>query len=78
MKYMTKREFTGVFQKRGKSIIAWVEEVPGVNTQAHTMKEAEENLREALTMVLDYNRKVAMRNQSVPLERKTLRFAVPA
>lgn len=73
-----KREFTAVYQKHGKWIIAWVEEVPGANTQARTMKEAEENLREALTMVLDYNRKVAQRRQSVPVERKTLRLAVPA
>ena len=40
-----KREFTAVYQKQGAWVIAWIEEVPGANTQARTMKEAEENLR---------------------------------
>lgn len=73
-----KREFTAAYQKRGNWIVAWVEEVPGANTQARTMKEASENLREALLMVLEYNRKVAGRRQSVPVERKILHIAVPA
>jgi len=37
--------------------VAWVEEVPGVNTQGRTMKEARENLRDALELVLDENRR---------------------
>ncbi|MDP2630251.1 MAG: type II toxin-antitoxin system HicB family antitoxin [Candidatus Uhrbacteria bacterium] len=56
---MNNREFTAVYKKRGGWITAWIEEVHGANTQARTMKEAKENLREALLMVLEYNRKVA-------------------
>jgi len=50
---MNQREFTAVYQKRGKWTIAWVEEVPGVNTQGRTFKEAKENLLEALALVLE-------------------------
>lgn len=75
---MNNREFTAVYQKDGGWITAWIEEVPGANTQARTMKEAKENLREALLMVLEYNRKVAQRKQSVHTERKAFRIAVPA
>jgi predicted RNase H-like HicB family nuclease len=75
---MNNREFTAVYQKEGSWITAWIEEVPGANTQARTMKEAKENLREALLMVLEYNRKIAQRKQSVPVERRAFRIAVPA
>lgn len=51
-----KREFTAVYKKSGKWFLAWVEEVPGVNTQGKTLKEAKENLKEALSLILETNR----------------------
>jgi len=47
------REFTAVFQKRGRWYAAFVEEVPGVNTQGRTLPEARRNLREALQLILE-------------------------
>ena len=52
-----KSKFTAVFKKSGKRYIGWVEEIPGANTQGTTLKEAKENLQEALEMVLDANRR---------------------
>jgi predicted RNase H-like HicB family nuclease len=49
---MSKREFTAVYKKTGKWVSAWVEEIPGVNTQGRTKKEARENLKEALSLIL--------------------------
>ena len=49
-------QLNAVFQKMGKWYVAWVEEIPGVNTQGKTLKEARENLREALELILDVNR----------------------
>ena len=46
------REFTAVYQKQGKHYIAWVEEVPGANTEGRTKQEARENLREAVALIL--------------------------
>ena len=54
-----KREFTSVIEKRGKWYVAYVEEIPGVNTQGRTLAEARRNLKEALTLVLEANRAVA-------------------
>jgi len=51
-----KGEFTAVFEKRGRWYIGYVEEVPGVNTQGRTLKEARKNLKEALTLILEANR----------------------
>ncbi|OGD32204.1 hypothetical protein A3C91_02785 [Candidatus Azambacteria bacterium RIFCSPHIGHO2_02_FULL_52_12] len=51
-----KQEFTAVYKKSGKWYVGWVEEVSGVNTQGKTLKETKENLREALSLVLETNR----------------------
>lgn len=56
-----KAEFTAVYEKRGKWYIAYVEEIPGVNTQARTLKEARENLKEALKLILQANRELLRR-----------------
>ncbi len=40
-------KLTAVFQKVSEGYIAWVEELPGANTQAPTLEEARENLSEA-------------------------------
>ncbi len=47
------RQFTAVYKKTGKWYSAWIEEIPGVNTQGRTLKEAKENLKEALVLVLE-------------------------
>ena len=70
------REYTAVFKKSGKWIIAWIEEVPGANTQGKTMREARENLREALSLILATNRKEARRVR--PVKRESFRITVPA
>ncbi|HZY30561.1 MAG TPA: type II toxin-antitoxin system HicB family antitoxin [Candidatus Methylomirabilis sp.] len=53
-----KREFTAVFQKRDKWYVAYVEEIPGVNTQGRTLKEARANLKEALQLIIEANRQL--------------------
>jgi len=52
-------EFTAVFRKVPKGYIAFVEELPGANTQAATLAAARRNLREAVALVLDANRTLA-------------------
>ena len=54
-------QFTAVYVKRGKWYVAYVEEIPGVNTQGRTLTEAKRNLKEALVMVLEANREIAHR-----------------
>lgn len=54
---MVNREFTAVYKRIGKWVIAWVEEIPGVNTQGRTKAEAFENLKEAILLVLAENKK---------------------
>lgn len=49
--------YTAIYKKSGKYYSAWVLEVPGANTQGRTKKEAEKNLKEALTLVLSARNK---------------------
>ncbi len=49
-------QFTAVFQQVPEGYIAFVEELPGANTQGKTLDEARPNLQEAVTLVLEANR----------------------
>jgi predicted RNase H-like HicB family nuclease len=50
-------ELTAVFRKDSEGgYVAFVEELPGANTQGDTLDEARANLREAVEMVLEGRR----------------------
>jgi predicted RNase H-like HicB family nuclease len=52
-------EFTAVYIEVPEGFIAFVEELPGANTQGATLEEAKENLKEAVDMVLEANRELS-------------------
>ena len=53
-------EFTAVFRKDpAGGYAAYVEELPGANSQGETLEEARANLREAVALVLEANRTLA-------------------
>jgi predicted RNase H-like HicB family nuclease len=52
-------EFTAVYRKVPEGYVAFVEELPGANTQGTTLDEARENLREAVELTLEANRALA-------------------
>jgi len=54
-----KMSFTAVFLKVPEGYVAFVEELPGANTQGVTLKEARQNLKEAVRLVLEANRSLA-------------------
>ncbi len=54
-----KIKLTAVFQIVPEGYIAFVEELPGANTQGATLEEARSNLEEAVEMVLEANRILA-------------------
>jgi len=47
---------TAVYKKVPEGYVAYVEELPGANTQGYTLEEARNNLEEAIQMVLEANR----------------------
>ena len=52
-------KLTAVFRKFPEGYAAFVEELPGANTQGATLEEARVNLKEAVEMVLQANRELA-------------------
>ena len=47
---------TAVYRKVPEGYIGFVEELPGANTQAGTLEEARESLKEAVWLVIEANR----------------------
>ena len=47
------RTFEATIEKRGRWYIGWVDAVPGAFSQARTIKEVQENLEEAVQLVLE-------------------------
>lgn len=54
--------FTAVFEQVGEWWIAYVEELPGANTQGETLDEARQNLTEAVELIIEANREIAKRS----------------
>ncbi len=52
-------QLTAVYMEVPEGYVAFVEELPGANTQGETLAEAKENLKEAVAMVLEANRELA-------------------
>ncbi|MCP4405634.1 MAG: type II toxin-antitoxin system HicB family antitoxin [bacterium] len=50
---------TAIFKKVLEGYIAFVEELPGANTQGTTLQETRANLQEAVRLVLEANRLLA-------------------
>ena len=58
-------QLTAVFVKVPEGgYAAFVEELPGANTQGATLEEARENLREAVALVIEANRELAAKQSS--------------
>ena len=53
---------TAVYMQVPEGYIAFVEELPGANTQGATLQEAREYLQEAAALVLEANRELAERS----------------
>ncbi len=56
---MVQLELTAVYRKVPEGYVAFVEELPGANSQGETLEAARVNLREAVGLVLEANRVLA-------------------
>jgi predicted RNase H-like HicB family nuclease len=52
-------QLTAVYRRVAEGYIAFVEELPGANTQAATLEEARSSLVEAVELVLEANRSLS-------------------
>ena len=71
-------KLTAVYRQVPEGYIAFVEELPGDNTQGATLDETRENLKEAVELVLEANRTLAeeeLRDADVIRETMELKAA---
>lgn len=47
------RIFEATIEKRGRWYIGWVDAVPGAFSQGRTINEVEENLKEAIQLIIE-------------------------
>jgi predicted RNase H-like HicB family nuclease len=66
-------ELTAVFREVREGYIAWVEELPGANSQGATLDEARSNVKEAVQLVLEANRELVQQEESEGDIREPLR-----
>ncbi|MFZ1321789.1 MAG: type II toxin-antitoxin system HicB family antitoxin [Ignavibacteria bacterium] len=59
MKEIFLNTYTAVLIKEDDLYLAYAEELPGSNTQGKTLEEAKENLKEAIEMVIEANKKLS-------------------
>jgi predicted RNase H-like HicB family nuclease len=55
------REFTAIIEKKGRWYIGTVEEISGVNSQGRTLVELRRNLKEAIQLIVQSNRSIALK-----------------
>jgi len=53
-----KQTFEATIEKRDKWYIGWVDAIPGAFSQGRTIKEVEENLKEAAQLILESQREL--------------------
>ena len=58
------RTFEATIEKRDKCYIGWVDEVPGAFSQGKTLKEVQENLVEAVQLILETQAELKVEDKS--------------
>ena len=54
--------FEATIEKHGQWWVGWVDAVPGANSQGRTLKEVQENIKEAVALVLEANTELRVDN----------------
>lgn len=68
--------FEATIEKRDKCYIGWIDEVPSAFSQGRTIKEVEENLAEAVLLVLEAERELKNREIGIKTYRKKIRVQI--
>ncbi|MCD6566826.1 MAG: type II toxin-antitoxin system HicB family antitoxin [Bacteroidales bacterium] len=77
---MSNIEMTAVFEPCDEGgYIAYIEEIPGINSQGETIEEAKENLSEAINLMFEERRSSHIRNKKERIKKlitQTLSFSL--
>ena len=70
------RIFEATIEKRDKWYIGWVDDVPGAFSQGKTVKEVQENLQEAVQLILESQRELITKGISGKIIKKQIKVQV--
>ena len=77
---MSNIEMTAIFEPCDESgFIAYIEEIPGINSQGETIEEAKENLTDAINLMFEERRDNQKANQNRRVKKlitQTLTFSL--
>jgi predicted RNase H-like HicB family nuclease len=65
--------FEEVPESEGGGYVAYVEELPGAISEGETLDEARENLRDAISLLLETNRELARPEQGKRITREPIK-----
>ena len=68
--------FEATIEKRNKWYIGWVDAVPGAFSQGKTIKEVEENLKEAVQLILESQRELRDKGGSGEILKRKIQVQV--
>ncbi len=69
---MTKNTYTALIERHDDWYVGCIEELPGVNTQARTLRELRRNLRDALRLIIQANRELAGKGRGRDAKRESI------
>ena len=68
--------FEATIEKRDKCYIGWIDELPGAFSQGRTIKEVEENLAEAVLLILEAERELKNKGLGSKIYRKKIKVQI--
>ena len=68
--------FEATIERRGGWYIGWVDAVPGAFSQGRTIKEVQENLKEAIQLILETQRELRDSGVAVETLKKKIQVQV--
>ena len=68
--------FEATIEKRDRWYIGWVDAVPGAFSQGRTIKEVQENLKEAIQLILETQREMRNRGAAGKILRRKIQVQV--
>ena len=66
------RIFTAIYKKVQGGYSTWIEEMPNVISEGKTRKEAERNVKDALSLMLETNFIMSMKDATGEIERSNI------
>ena len=70
------RTFEATIEKRDKWYIGWVDAVPGAFSQGKTIKEVQENLKEAVQLILESQRELRDKGAAGKILKRKIKVQV--